>query len=644
MLPAADSFRLSLDAFSRPGLRMAGLELAYDVRNGRLAARAKHLEIAGQQWRDVRLQCPAASLQGARLACSGGELSFAEGEAALVFSFSLDLELQSGKVEIDFEDGGKFKAAMSPGGELRFSLSGVSLSQAGRWWPGLAAWSPVGDVSAEGRYRDGSLKAEGVLRDVGFSNQTGLQAGENLELAFSLSARPERQGWGWTADISWTAGQAYLEPFFIQALPWQMSARGLLGAGRLELTEAVLQMPGVAQLAASAIYSLADQRLERFSFSLAGGELAVLGPTWIAPLIAPANREAVIFGGRLAAGLEWAGGELLAADFVAENASFGMDAGVGGEGFAFGPVNGYLPWRMVGEAAGELSVEEGRWERLSLGHFSMPVEVKDGVLRLGRTVIPLLDGAVVFDDVLVRRQAGQWLGTGSAVIEPLSVRLLTEALGLPPMNGVLAASMPGLSFRPGEITLDGALVVSVFDGYLQATGLQVLEPLGATSRLKADVELRHIDLSQLTETFSFGSIAGFVDADVAGLELSRWRPVAFDARLYSSRGSYPRRISQRAVEDLAALGGGGAVAAIQRGLLGLFRDFGYRDLALGCVLKEGVCTMSGLSSRGDGGFLIVQGGGLPALDVIGYNPRVDWDELVGRLQRVIADEATVVTD
>lgn len=644
MVPAADSFSLSLGEFSRPGLGLAGLELAYDVRNGRLVARAGHLEIAGQQWRDVRLQCAAASLQGTQLKCSRGELSFAEGKAALAFSFSLDLERQAGDIEIALEDGGHLKAAMSSGGELRFLLDNLSLSKVSRWWPALAAWAPTGSMSAKGVYRNGALKAQGSLREAGFSSQTGLQAAEDLELTFSLEARPERQGWGWTADLSWMAGQAYLDPFFIQALPWSMNAHGWLGADRLELTEAVLQMPGVAQVAVSAVFSLGGQRLERFSFSLAGGELAVLGPTWIAPLVAPANREAVNFGGRLAAGLEWADGELLAADFVLEEASFGMEAGAGGEGFAFGPVNGYLPWRMAGEASGELSVGEGRWERLSLGRFSMPVEARDGTLRLGRTAIPLLDGAVVFDDVHVRRQAGQWLGAGSVVIEPLSVRLLTEALGLPLMNGVLAASVPGLGFRPGEITLDGALVVSVFDGYLQATGLRILEPLGASSRLQADVELRHLDLAQLTETFSFGSVAGFVDADITGLELSRWRPVAFDARLYSSPGNYPRRISQRAVEDLAALGGGGAVAAIQRGLLGLFRDFGYRDLALGCVLKEGVCSMSGLSSRGDGSFLIVQGGGLPALDVIGYNPRVDWDELVSRLQRVIAEGASVVTD
>ena len=44
--------------------------------------------------------------------------------------------------------------------------------------------------------------------------------------------------------------------------------------------------------------------------------------------------------------------------------------------------------------------------------------------------------------------------------------------------------------------------------------------------------------------------------------------------------------------------------------------------------------------RANDGFVIVRGGGVPALDVIGYNRRVDWDELVNRLQRVIAENVS----
>jgi hypothetical protein len=112
-----------------------------------------------------------------------------------------------------------------------------------------------------------------------------------------------------------------------------------------------------------------------------------------------------------------------------------------------------------------------------------------------------------------------------------------------------------------------------------------------------------------------------------------WQPVRFDARIASSAGSYPRKISQRAVQNISALGGAGAAAAIQRSLLRFFEQFGYDRLGLSCRLENGVCQMDGIE-RAPQGFVIVKGGGIPAISVIGYNRAVDWAELVERLKRI----------
>ena len=57
------------------------------------------------------------------------------------------------------------------------------------------------------------------------------------------------------------------------------------------------------------------------------------------------------------------------------------------------------------------------------------------------------------------------------------------------------------------------------------------------------------------------------------------------------------------------------------------------------MLRDGVCAMGGITapSADQDSFVIVRGGGIPALDVIGYNSRVDWNELLDRLQRVLED-------
>jgi hypothetical protein len=388
---------------------------------------------------------------------------------------------------------------------------------------------------------------------------------------------------------------------------------------------------------------LARRTLDGAAIALAGADLARVGPRFIAPLLAPASADRLHFAGMLSAGLRFERGVLTEFDAVLEQAGFSI-VGAEGEGLAFGPLDGHLPWRVRQPTRAQLSIGGGHWEKLELGPFELAAEIAGSRMRLDRARIPLLDGALVLENLSLRREPGGWVGSGDATIEPVSMPMLTAALGLPRMTGMLSASMPALQVRPGEIVLEGILVMSVFDGYLQVSGLRVLEPFGVASRLSADIAARHLDLAQLTDTFSFGSMSGFIDADILGLELAHWQPQRFDARIASSPGRYPGRISQRAVQNLGALGGGGAMAALQRSLLGLFDTFGYRALGLRCVLRGEVCEMSGIdgADRADGGFWIVRGGGVPALDVIGYNRRVDWKELVDRLQRVIADNVSPV--
>jgi hypothetical protein len=145
--------------------------------------------------------------------------------------------------------------------------------------------------------------------------------------------------------------------------------------------------------------------------------------------------------------------------------------------------------------------------------------------------------------------------------------------------------------------------------------------------------MKNIDLDLLTRTVDFGTVTGRIDARIGGLELVNWEPVRFDARIASSPGSYPRNISQRAVQNISALGGAGAAAAIQRSLLRFFDQFGYEKLGLSCKLENGICLMDGIE-RAPQGFVIVKGGGIPAISVIGYNRAVDWHELVKRLKRI----------
>jgi hypothetical protein len=319
-----------------------------------------------------------------------------------------------------------------------------------------------------------------------------------------------------------------------------------------------------------------------------------------------------------------------------------VGVGAATKGVRLDDVSGRIPWQRDGGTMAQLRVGGAMLGRLPIGAFSLDVAMRGYDWRIAAAQIPVLDATLHLRDLAVQREAGQWRWETGADLEPVSMARLTELFGLPRMAGSLGATLPRVSYADRVLTLDGAMLIQVFDGYLRADALQLIEPLGRLPRLTANVEAHHLDLGQLTETFRFGRITGFVDASITGLELADWQPLAFDAQIASSPGRYPKRISQRAVEDIAALGGAGATLAIQRSFLRFFDRFGYSAIGWRCVLRDGVCTMDGLEPAAGGGYVIVRGGGVPALNVIGYNRRVDWAELVSRLKRITAEGAAPV--
>ncbi|THF65979.1 hypothetical protein E6C76_09480 [Pseudothauera nasutitermitis] len=639
---AARALVLDFERLEHPAFVVHDLELTLEEGGAAARLRIGALEAGGRRIEGLRLQCPRFRLDADQLQCAGGRLDVA-GLSGVAVELDARLAARSGTLRLELGDGEALRLNAAADGVLRAELRGVEVARLGALAPLLAGWQPAGRIDGQVEHRGaraaGRSRFDLNWREGGFSSTDGLQAAEGIALRLHGQVDGRAGGWDWQAALEWSAGEAYLHPLYLTAGP-RAQLRGRLAGERLRIDEATLELDGVERVAGQGEYDLAAGRLHSGGFGIARADLAVVGPRYLAPLLAPAQAEGLRFAGHVSAGLRVEDGRLAELDAAFEQAGIGLE---GGE-LAFGPVDGALPWRAEQATEAVLSVGGGRWQKLALGAFDLHARLHGPQVAVERVRIPLLDGALVFDDLHLRHGADGWHGSGGAVVEPISMPLLTEAVGLPPMAGVLSASLPGMQVSPGEIVLDGALVISVFGGYLQATELRVLEPFGVASHLYADIDARNLDLAQLTDTFSFGSISGQVDVGLRGLELARWKPVRFDARVASSPGRYPRRISQRAVQNIGALGGAGAVAAIQRSLLGFFESFGYREIGISCVLRDGVCLMGGLEGAGGagGGYALVRGGGIPALNVIGYNRRVDWFELVDRLQRVTESNASPV--
>lgn len=601
----------------------------------------ERIELAGHTLTGLSLSCGELRRSAKGFDCRSGYAGWQGKRWPLRFSLSDDAR----RIDIEWtgppgrpgEAAERWRIAARPGGAVRLRIENGRIERLGEWaailLPDLAPeWQPL---SPGGRFAGQLLisggAASGELRfsAARFANAAGTQAGENLAGEWVFALRRQKGGWEGHSTLRWSSGELYSAPFFLTGNGQRLALSGRRQASELRLDSVRLDWPGLGALDGQARWKgggawPASGELRSDRIELAQGGALLLKP-WLASRAWP---EATLTGGAALRFL-WRDGEPAELGVVLDEASLALP----GDRFALTGVSGRLDWAADGGHTARLAVTGARLAGLPVGPFALPLHVDADGLRLPHAELPLLDAHLLLDDWRLQRSAAGWRWSGGLALTPLALPLLSEALGLPKLAGTLSLSVPRIEHQDNTLALDGAAVIQAFDGFMSITGLRLIDPFGRLPRLSGDVEVRHLDLGMLTDTYSFGHIAGFIDADIRGLEMSGRTPLRFDARIESSPGRYAKRISQRAVGNLGALGGGGT-GVLQGSALRFFEDFGYERIALSCRLEGAVCTLGG-SEDASGKLIIVQGGGIPALTIVGYNRRVNWPELVDRLQGAI---------
>ncbi len=320
--------------------------------------------------------------------------------------------------------------------------------------------------------------------------------------------------------------------------------------------------------------------------------------------------------------------------------------------FVFDGLDGDLRYSASTPVRSELRWRGGQLYGLAFGEARLPMASADGLLRFQEAVrVPLMGGAMTLRDVVIRPPrdtAGMDIRFGLG-LDDIDFGKVSEALGLPAFQGRLSGDIPDAHYADERIDFNGGLSMQLFDGQVAFSALSLERPFGSAPSLSADIAIDSLDLLRLTEVLGFGSITGRLDGRINGLRLVDWTPVAFDARFITDETpGVKQRISQRAVQNISSVGDASFVTSLQGQLIGLFNDFGYRRIGIGCRLANEVCAMSGLShsdgSQANNAFTIVQGAGLPRLDVVGFNRNVDWPTLVERLVAVGKGEVAPVIE
>ncbi|OIR00090.1 hypothetical protein GALL_179110 [mine drainage metagenome] len=474
------------------------------------------------------------------------------------------------------------------------------------------------------------FSADLSVQEASFSDEAGLHAAEKLSGNLQLNVTKDGNGWRWHNVLNWTGGEMFWQPFYVANGGHQFIASGVFEDGIITFDSANINIKDVGQLSFDGQMRLKDYSLIRLNADLPNLELSAAYPLIFKPLLEKTAFNNIDVAGKAALKVTIRDAELQMFDLHLND----VDISDKNNKFSFYKVNANIPWSYDDARTVSLAYMSGSLLNLPLGKTSISAEVNRYSLTSPNVTLPILDGALQLSDVSAARIGGNWHWHLGAKLAPISMPDFSLALKLPRMEGKASAEIPQVTYTHGMLTTDGQMVFNVFSGKATVSNLVMQDPLGTVPKLNLDMSFRYLDLGDLTRTFSFGAIEGKLDGDVGNLQMQNWKPVNFDAKIESSPGKYPKKISQRAVENISALGGAGAAAAIQRSFLRFFKQFNYAKIGLSCKLRNDVCQMSGVESTA-GGYVIVKGSGIPAITVLGYNQTVSWSDLLGRIKRVI---------
>lgn len=629
---------------------------------------------------DVSIDCPSLDLRDDVIACSNARV-LAEWPA--LGKQSLEAKLAYGRADGSLEVDVKGWRV----GEGRVALQG-SLREAG--WHATAHLQrvpverlvqlaaefevPLPSVTASGladltftaRGSQANLaeaKIDGALSELTANNESGSLASDKLSVQMQAHVRGSAELWQFDVAVQSSQGQAFAQPIFVDLSAHSISvrARGKLANGTsLTLEHFTFDHADAAQASGHGHLRLdLEQPLRDLEVDLAALRFPGAYQSYLQPLLIDTSFGSLHTAGSIGGKISIAGGEPRHIDLHFDDVT--VDDGVGNLSLA--SLGGR--WHWISEASSEdgdddtspvrdMNVEPSqlRWQSgallgLQLGTSELNFTTRGRQFRLTRPArIPVFDGAIELETFRVRNAGLPSVAfLIDARLQPISVQQLCKAFGWPEFGGRIGGAISKLRMRDGTITLGTTLRAQVFDGEVTISDLRLEQPFGQWPRFYSNIVLENLDLEPMTSAFSFGRITGRLSGSINGLQLFNWTPIAFDGRLYTPPNDRSRhRISQRAVQNIGSMGGGGAgvTAALSSGFMKFFDDFNYDRLGISCRLQNEVCIMDGVAPAPNGNYYLVKGRGLPRIDVIGSSRRIDWPRLVQQLLAVTESGGPVV--
>lgn len=595
------------------------------------------------------------------LNCSKGQGAFKSSQSKQ-HTFSFSLNVKDGKSYFNLSHlrflGGiiTVEAQETPKQwHIQLKGKGVDLQQLKAWleWDGefeLTQGSANIDLSLSGMGENlQSVELFVSINSLSAHHQSGNIVGEKLGLEIQLKTFKDGDDWRWQQTSQLLRGGLYVDPIYLdmdQHAPLSFASKGRWRPKQhsLDINELTFIHPDVFTVEGDIQLGYqAKRQIKKADISVYISDLKTVTPVYLLPFLESSLLAELHLTGEITAQFSIEKDEIIDAKVQINHLGL-KDIGTD---IALKGANAQIHWRKQQD---EVDASFINWQQLNIQSIPFQLGQLDFITYGKQGQLLKVADLAVLGGVLSIQQfsfAANQNNTDAMVnfeggIQNISLKQLSSVLDWTPLSGTISGHIPSIKYQDKKLSLNGELKMHVFDGEITIKNLASEGLFTDFWQFYSDIEFDHLDLDAITHQFDMGYVEGRLSGSVKKLYLENWQPVSFYAWLGTPKDDYStHKISQKAVENIASIGGGGISDILSRGVLGLFNDFGYSQLGFGCYLYQGVCQIMGVEAV-DNGFYLIKGGGLPRVDVIGYNPRVDWATLINRLSRISTSDEVII--
>jgi hypothetical protein len=252
------------------------------------------------------------------------------------------------------------------------------------------------------------------------------------------------------------------------------------------------------------------------------------------------------------------------------------------------------------------------------------IKIPGGDLNLGAVHVHHLFGP----DLFVRTR----LAVDNIKLEPL-----VSAFWARPIKGSLTGILDPVRYENHAITSGGKLTIRAFGGSILFSDLGASGIFTPAPVFHFNAKWKDLLLSEITTDTAFGKIEGVLEGDLQNVEMAYGQPQRFNLLLETVRKKgVPQKISIRAVDNIAQIGGGQSpFIGLAGAFASLFKTFPYEKIGIKASLENDVFRVNGTIKEGGTEYLVKRGA-FSGVNIVNQNPdnRISFKDMVNRIKRI----------